>query len=105
MANGTKKLELIEEGFGGGFVKSFKKISNRNKRSSDNSTSDVEIDTVILLKLATNATDKTKLESAIKTAASELNLATENITCKNCVFFLIFSIHIFIYIYRVASNK
>ena len=86
MANGTKKSELIEKGFAGGFVKSFKKISNRNKRSSDNSTSDVEIDTVILLMSATNATDKTKLESAIKNAASDLNLVTGNFTCKNCVF-------------------
>lgn len=91
MANGTEKSDLIEKGFSGGFVKSFKRISNnsnRKKRSSNDSTSDVqaaenvEIDTVILMTSATNATEKTKLEAAIKNAASDLDLVSGNITCK-----------------------
>ena len=85
--NGTKKSDLIEKGFSGGFVKSFKRISNRRKRSSDNSTAateDVAIDTVMLMTSATNTTEKTKLESIIKDAATDVNFVTGNITCKKC---------------------
>ena len=88
MANGTMKSDLIEKGFWGGFVKSFKRISSssRKKRSSQNATAAagpvaVKIDTVILLADKMNDTENPKLESAI-TNAKDLDFEPDTIKCK-----------------------
>ena len=100
MANGTMKSDLIEKGFWGGFVKSFKRSSNSNsgrkKRSSQNATSaagpvGVEIDTVLLMADKMNDTENPKLESAI-TNAKGLDFVPDSIKCKTWSYVMFFMI-------------
>ena len=65
---------MIGKGFWGGFVKGFKLSSSKKKRDTSNVTSSgdtpktVQIDTVVMMADQTNATDITKLGTAISKA-------------------------------------